>query len=132
MSQPSVVGSQGQIWLCCLGKRDSVSLSLSPVNHRDSSQWWIALSSKCTESITLPCDAVVYSLNTFLSSKGFEFFETSAKDNINVKQTFECLVDVICEKMADSIENNPAETTGTPTTKLNDNAVPPQQSECSC
>lgn len=67
MSQPSVVGSQGQIWLCCLGKRDSVSLSLSPVNHRDSSQWWIALSSKCTESITLPCDAVVYSLNTFLS-----------------------------------------------------------------
>ncbi|KAI5095276.1 ras-related protein Rab-3C isoform X1, partial [Silurus meridionalis] len=63
---------------------------------------------------------------------GFEFFETSAKDNINVKQTFESLVDVICDKMADSLESNPAETTGPPTTKLSDNAVPPQQSECSC
>ncbi|CAD7685356.1 unnamed protein product [Nyctereutes procyonoides] len=31
---------------------------------------------------------------------GFEFFEASAKDNINVKQTFERLVDVICEKIS--------------------------------
>lgn len=30
---------------------------------------------------------------------GFQFFEASAKDNINVKQVFDKLVDVICEKM---------------------------------
>ncbi|RLW05172.1 hypothetical protein DV515_00005374 [Chloebia gouldiae] len=32
---------------------------------------------------------------------GFEFFETSAKENINVKQTFERLVDIICDKMSE-------------------------------
>ncbi|RNA42137.1 ras-related Rab-3 isoform X1 [Brachionus plicatilis] len=32
---------------------------------------------------------------------GLEFFETSAKENINVKQVFERLVDIICEKMAE-------------------------------
>ncbi|XP_061893395.1 RAB3D, member RAS oncogene family, b [Entelurus aequoreus] len=35
---------------------------------------------------------------------GFQFFEASAKDNINVKQVFECLVDVICDKMNESME----------------------------
>ncbi|CAM9661587.1 ras-related protein Rab-3C-like [Petromyzon marinus] len=39
---------------------------------------------------------------------GFEFFETSAKDNINVKQTFERLVDVICEKMSESLDGDGA------------------------
>ncbi|XP_066534063.1 ras-related protein Rab-3A-like [Hoplias malabaricus] len=34
---------------------------------------------------------------------GFEFFEASAKDNTNVKQTFERLVDVICDKMSDNL-----------------------------
>nr|XP_020502034.1 ras-related protein Rab-3D-like [Labrus bergylta] len=33
---------------------------------------------------------------------GFQFFEASAKDNINVKQVFDKLVDVICEKMNES------------------------------
>ncbi|XP_018921582.1 ras-related protein Rab-3D-like isoform X1 [Cyprinus carpio] len=37
---------------------------------------------------------------------GFQFFEASAKDNINVKQVFECLVDVICEKMNESMEGD--------------------------
>ncbi|XP_016147007.1 ras-related protein Rab-3C-like [Sinocyclocheilus anshuiensis] len=63
---------------------------------------------------------------------GFEFFETSAKDNINVTQTFERLVDVICDKMSDTLEADPAVTTGTPTTRLTDNLTPPQQSDCSC
>ncbi|KAA0719196.1 Ras-related protein [Triplophysa tibetana] len=36
---------------------------------------------------------------------GFQFFETSAKDNINVKQTFERLVDIICERMSESLES---------------------------
>ncbi len=37
---------------------------------------------------------------------GFQFFEASAKDNINVKQVFECLVDVICEKMNESMNGD--------------------------
>ncbi|XP_066498734.1 RAB3D, member RAS oncogene family, b isoform X1 [Hoplias malabaricus] len=37
---------------------------------------------------------------------GFQFFEASAKDNINVKQVFERLVDVICEKMNETMEGD--------------------------
>uniref|UniRef100_A0A3Q2Z9U8 small monomeric GTPase n=1 Tax=Hippocampus comes TaxID=109280 RepID=A0A3Q2Z9U8_HIPCM len=37
---------------------------------------------------------------------GFQFFEASAKDNINVKQVFERLVDVICDKMNESMEGD--------------------------
>lgn len=37
---------------------------------------------------------------------GFQFFEASAKDNINVKQVFEQLVDVICVKMNESMEGD--------------------------
>jgi len=36
---------------------------------------------------------------------GLEFFETSAKDNINVKAVFERLVDIILEKMSDAPED---------------------------
>lgn len=46
----------------------------------------------------------------FLS--GFEFFETSAKDNINVKQTFERLVDIICDRMSESLDGNDPTVTG--------------------
>ncbi|KAI2660244.1 Ras-related protein Rab-3C [Labeo rohita] len=64
---------------------------------------------------------------------GFEFFETSAKDNINVKQTFERLVDIICDKMSDSVETDPAVTTGTQgTARLTDNPPPLQQPNCAC
>merc|ERR1711931_216224 len=38
---------------------------------------------------------------------GFEFFETSAKENINVKAVFERLVDIICEKMSESLDTAP-------------------------
>lgn len=38
---------------------------------------------------------------------GLEFFETSAKDNINVKAVFERLVDIICDKMAESLDSDP-------------------------
>lgn len=47
----------------------------------------------------------------FSLSLGFQFFEASAKDNINVKQVFDKLVDVICEKMTESVNgdvNSPA------------------------
>lgn len=64
---------------------------------------------------------------------GFEFFETSAKDNVNVKQTFERLVDIICDKMSDSLETDPAVTTGTQgTARLSDNPPPLQQPNCAC
>ncbi|RVE68098.1 hypothetical protein OJAV_G00088330 [Oryzias javanicus] len=63
---------------------------------------------------------------------GFEFFETSAKDNINVKQTFERLVDLICDKMSESLDTDPAVTTGAPTAKLTDSAPPLQQQGCNC
>ena len=45
--------------------------------------------------------------NEVAESLGIQYFETSAKDNINIKQTFDALVDEISEKMAESIENNP-------------------------
>lgn len=35
---------------------------------------------------------------------GLEFLETSAKENINVKTVFERLVDIICDKMSESLE----------------------------
>lgn len=39
---------------------------------------------------------------------GLEFFETSAKENINVKAVFERLVDIICDKMSESLESDPS------------------------
>ncbi|KAI1290384.1 Ras-related protein Rab-3 [Halotydeus destructor] len=36
-----------------------------------------------------------------------EFFETSAKENINVKSVFERLVDIICDKMSESLDSDP-------------------------
>ncbi|XP_069780550.1 ras-related protein Rab-3C isoform X2 [Narcine bancroftii] len=62
---------------------------------------------------------------------GFEFFETSAKDNINVKQTFERLVDIICEKMLESLATDPTVAAGKQNTKLTENP-PPQQQNCGC
>ena len=45
--------------------------------------------------------------NEVAESLGIQYFETSAKDNINIKQTFDALVDEISDKMAESIEKNP-------------------------
>lgn len=38
---------------------------------------------------------------------GLEFFEASAKDNTNVKAVFERLVDIICDKMSESLDSDP-------------------------
>ncbi|KAA3678834.1 Ras-related protein Rab-3C [Paragonimus westermani] len=43
-----------------------------------------------------------------------EFFEASAKEDINVKNVFERLVDLICEKMSDNLDNNPSVTGAAP------------------
>ena len=44
---------------------------------------------------------------------GLDFFETSAKENINVKAVFERLVDIICDKMAESLDSaDPAAAAG--------------------
>ncbi|XP_010212861.1 PREDICTED: ras-related protein Rab-3A [Tinamus guttatus] len=57
---------------------------------------------------------------------GFEFFEASAKDNINVKQTFERLVDIICEKMSESLDvADPAVTGAKQGPQLTDQQAPP-------
>ena len=37
---------------------------------------------------------------------GLEFYEASAKDNINVTPIFERLVDLICDKMSKSLDAN--------------------------
>ncbi|KGL77184.1 Ras-related protein Rab-3A, partial [Tinamus guttatus] len=56
---------------------------------------------------------------------GFEFFEASAKDNINVKQTFERLVDIICEKMSESLDvADPAVTGAKQGPQLTDQQAP--------
>lgn len=73
-------------------------------------------------------------LLSFLHSPnaGFEFFEASAKDNINVKQTFERLVDVICEKMSESLDTaDPAVTGAKQGPQLTDQQAPPHQ-DCAC
>lgn len=63
---------------------------------------------------------------------GLQFFETSAKENINVKAVFERLVDIICDKMAESLDSDPtaAQPKGV---KIEQNAAgkPPAQS-CNC
>ncbi|XP_074835635.1 ras-related protein Rab-3D [Carettochelys insculpta] len=62
---------------------------------------------------------------------GFEFFEASAKDNINVKQVFERLVDVICEKMNESLDASPTLLTSGKNGALKE-TPPAQSSPCSC
>ncbi|XP_058231224.1 RAB3D, member RAS oncogene family, b isoform X3 [Hemibagrus wyckioides] len=62
---------------------------------------------------------------------GFQFFEASAKDNINVKQVFERLVDVICEKMNETMEGD-----GGPLSSLKDSNMQDSSTEgpgsCAC
>ncbi|KAF7232989.1 hypothetical protein EG68_09409 [Paragonimus skrjabini miyazakii] len=63
---------------------------------------------------------------------GLEFFEASAKEDINVKNVFERLVDLICEKMSDNPDNNPSVTGAAPKgAQLSDHSDP-QHSNCQC
>lgn len=99
------------------------SASVSPT--RPSAQQVTVTLQATTQSVqclqmTEPC---------FLFLAGFEFFETSAKDNVNVKQTFERLVDIICDKMSESLETEQA--AAKQNTKLTE-APPPPQPSCGC
>uniref|UniRef100_A0A095A1I5 Ras-related protein Rab-3 n=1 Tax=Schistosoma haematobium TaxID=6185 RepID=A0A095A1I5_SCHHA len=68
--------------------------------------------------------------------KGLEFFEASAKENINVKNVFDRLVDIICDKMSDNIDNNPGVVGGTSKgNRLTDKPQQQQQNQqgqCQC
>ncbi|KAJ7386502.1 Ras- protein Rab-3 [Desmophyllum pertusum] len=65
---------------------------------------------------------------------GLEFFETSAKDNANVKQVFERLVDIICDKMSESLDSDPTIISGQKpgTTNLSDKPPQKQDNSCAC
>ncbi|XP_002119506.1 ras-related protein Rab-3 [Ciona intestinalis] len=63
---------------------------------------------------------------------GFEFFETSAKDNVNVKQVFERLVDLICVKMSESLESDPSLGNANKGTRLTENDQDQAAGNCAC
>ncbi|XP_044755276.1 ras-related protein Rab-3 isoform X2 [Coccinella septempunctata] len=64
---------------------------------------------------------------------GVEFFETSAKENVNVKAVFERLVDIICDKMSDSLDTDPTLMSGGgKVPRLTDAPQGPQAANCNC
>uniref|UniRef100_A0A1I7SV50 Ras-related protein Rab-3-like n=1 Tax=Bursaphelenchus xylophilus TaxID=6326 RepID=A0A1I7SV50_BURXY len=65
---------------------------------------------------------------------GLEFFEASAKENINVKSVFDKLVDIICQKMAESLDKSNPATNQPQGHKLeaNDAAKKPAGQNCNC
>lgn len=66
-------------------------------------------------------------------SLGFAFFETSAKDNINVRSAFDKLVDVICERMTDTIDGDPTLVGGAKPGVTNVSNNPnPKGGSCAC
>ena len=66
-------------------------------------------------------------------SLGFNFFEASAKDNINVRSSFDKLVDVISEKMTDTIDGDPSLVGGSKPGVTNLSSNPNQKSGgCGC
>ncbi|XP_076235625.1 RAS oncogene family member Rab3 isoform X2 [Calliopsis andreniformis] len=67
---------------------------------------------------------------------GVPFFETSAKENINIKTVFEVLVDCICEKMRESLDNDPSLIAGgmgqDKGQRLTDQPTNPANTNCNC
>ncbi|GIY10610.1 ras-related protein Rab-3 [Caerostris darwini] len=62
---------------------------------------------------------------------GLEFFETSAKENLNVKVVFERLVDIICDKMSESLDSDPTLVVSSKGTRLNEHTSP-SNANCQC
>ncbi len=67
----------------------------------------------------------------FSDISGLEFFETSAKENINVKAVFERLVDIICDKMSESLDSDPTIINNPQTKRLTENPQAQNQG-CQC
>jgi len=63
-------------------------------------------------------------------SLGLEFFETSAKENINVRAVFERLVDIICDKMSESLDSDPTLMSSSKGTRLD--SAQPSNLNCNC
>ncbi|KAI4496109.1 hypothetical protein M0802_007976 [Mischocyttarus mexicanus] len=67
---------------------------------------------------------------------GVQFFETSAKENIQVKAVFEQLVDIICDKMSESLDNDPTLMAGgagqAKGQRLTDQPANPSNTNCNC
>ncbi|XP_034060528.1 ras-related protein Rab-3B-like [Gymnodraco acuticeps] len=61
---------------------------------------------------------------------GFEYYEASAKENINVQQVFERLVDIICVKMSERVDVEMPAAPGTKTTRLADKPAQLPQKCC--
>jgi len=70
--------------------------------------------------------------NSLANSLGLKFFETSAKDNINVKSVFEQLVDKILEKMSEGVDQDGTMTGGVPGAKRLTDQQPGNQGGCAC
>ncbi|XP_058494929.1 ras-related protein Rab-3B [Solea solea] len=61
---------------------------------------------------------------------GFEYYEASAKENINVRQVFERLVDIICVKMSERVDVEVPVAPGSKTTRLTDKPAQLPQKCC--
>ncbi|KAF7703021.1 ras-related protein Rab-3B [Silurus meridionalis] len=61
---------------------------------------------------------------------GFEYYEVSAKENINVRQVFERLVDIICVKMSERVDVDPSVVSGAKSTRLSDKPTQLPQNCC--
>ncbi|XP_014908067.1 ras-related protein Rab-3B isoform X2 [Poecilia latipinna] len=61
---------------------------------------------------------------------GFEYYEASAKENINVRQVFERLVDIICVKMSERVDVEAPVAPGSKTTRLTDKPAQLPQKCC--
>ncbi|KAK2835067.1 hypothetical protein Q5P01_015551 [Channa striata] len=61
---------------------------------------------------------------------GFEYYEASAKENINVRQVFERLVDIICVKMSERVDVEAPAAPGSKTTRLTDKPTQLPQKCC--
>ncbi|CAJ0607466.1 unnamed protein product [Cylicocyclus nassatus] len=62
---------------------------------------------------------------------GLEFFETFAKENIDVKAVFEKLAEIICDRMAESFDKDPQQQPKGQRLDATTNQKPPAQ-QCNC
>ena len=65
---------------------------------------------------------------------GVQFFETSAKENVNIKVVFEQLVDIICDEMSESLANDPSlvASGAAQGQRLTDQPTNPASTNCNC